>query len=101
MASTLPWSLLRSAWRRALSAVRISRRKNAPQGGLSVTLWMTIATLYLAAGLICFPVWVWFRKHFRREVQLAAWKRFDDTHHWSAAAEDWIHNDNRREVGFQ
>jgi hypothetical protein len=62
---------------------------------------MTIATLYLAAGLICIPVGVWFRRHFQRQAQLAAWKRFDDTHHWNPAAEDWVHNDNRREVGFQ
>jgi hypothetical protein len=23
------------------------------------------------------------------------WKRFDDTHHWDAAAEDWVPNDDR------
>jgi hypothetical protein len=23
------------------------------------------------------------------------WKRFDDTHHWDSAAEDWVPNDDR------
>jgi hypothetical protein len=60
-----------------------------------MTFVTTIATLYLLVALTCIPAWVWFRKRFQREVQLAAWKRFDDTHHWNPTAEDWMHNDNR------
>jgi hypothetical protein len=61
----------------------------------AVDFVFVVALLYIVAGLLCVLLVLMMKDRFRRRPQFAAWKRFDETHYWNPAAEDWMHIDNR------
>lgn len=59
---------------------------------------MLVGSLILGAAASCAAVVILrtLRRMPAQRTQLTAgWLRFDQTHHWDAAAEDWLPNDRR------